>query len=81
MCIVCLQDFDEDGWPELLVTTDYGDSKVFWNNGDGTFVDCTEKCNLGRRIVSLLCKWYVCMCVVWTRQWYRFTVESNDWHA
>ncbi|KAJ7374302.1 hypothetical protein OS493_007388 [Desmophyllum pertusum] len=24
-------DFDNDGWQELLVTADYGDSKMFWN--------------------------------------------------
>jgi hypothetical protein len=41
-----LQDFDEDGWPELLVTADYGDSKMFWNKDGKTFVECTSKCGL-----------------------------------
>ncbi|XP_031572884.1 uncharacterized protein LOC116306893 [Actinia tenebrosa] len=39
-------DFDEDGWPELLVTADYGDSKMFWNKNGKSFVECTEKCGL-----------------------------------
>jgi len=30
-------DMDSDGWPDLLVTGDFGSSQTFWNNGDGTF--------------------------------------------
>ncbi len=32
-------DLDNDGWPDLLLTADYGTSQIYWNNGDGTFVD------------------------------------------
>jgi hypothetical protein len=32
-------DLDGDGWPDLLITADYGSSQLFWNNGNGTFTD------------------------------------------
>jgi len=32
-------DLDGDGWLDLLVAGDYGTSRVFWNDGDGTFTD------------------------------------------
>ncbi len=35
-------DFDNDGYPDLLVTS-YGKSVLYRNNGDGTFTDVTEK--------------------------------------
>lgn len=41
-----LQDFDNDGWPELLVTADHGVSRMFWNNQNGRFTECTESCGL-----------------------------------
>lgn len=34
-------DLDNDGWPDLAVTSDYKTAKLFWNNGDGTFHDGT----------------------------------------
>ena len=36
-----LADFDNDGWPDLAVTGDFGTSRLFWNNRDGTFTDGT----------------------------------------
>jgi hypothetical protein len=30
-------DFDEDGWPDLLVVADFGTTKLFWNRANGTF--------------------------------------------
>ncbi|XP_062515696.1 uncharacterized protein LOC134191133 isoform X2 [Corticium candelabrum] len=48
-----MTDFDEDGWPELLVTTDYGNSKMFWNNRNGTFHECTEACGLTARVDAM----------------------------
>lgn len=34
-------DFDGDGWPDLAISGDFGTSRLFWNNGDGTFTDGT----------------------------------------
>ncbi|HIG29270.1 MAG TPA: CRTAC1 family protein [Verrucomicrobiales bacterium] len=40
-------DFDEDGWPDLAISADYGTSQLFWNNRDGTFINGTEAAGLG----------------------------------
>ena len=40
------QDFDGDGLPELLVTADYGGSRMFWNDGSKGFRECTRDCGL-----------------------------------
>lgn len=40
-------DLDDDGWPELAVVSDFGCSRLFWNQGDGTFVDGTEASGVG----------------------------------
>jgi hypothetical protein len=42
-----LRDLDGDGWPDLSVTADFGTSRLFWNAGDGTFVDGTETAAVG----------------------------------
>ena len=34
-------DIDKDGWQDLLVAGDFHSSRLFWNNGDGTFTDGT----------------------------------------
>ena len=34
-------DINNDGWPDLLLASDYGTSQVFLNNGDGGFSDIT----------------------------------------
>jgi len=34
-------DIDNDGWPDLLIAADFGTSRVFLNNGDGSFMDVT----------------------------------------
>ncbi len=34
-------DIDKDGWDDLLVAGDFHSSRLFWNNGDGTFSDGT----------------------------------------
>ncbi len=38
-------DFDNDGYPDLLVTA-YGECTLYRNNGNGTFSDVTEKSGL-----------------------------------
>ncbi|MYA02337.1 MAG: CRTAC1 family protein [Chloroflexi bacterium] len=40
-------DLDGDGWPELAIASDFGTSRLFWNNGDGTFSDGTLAAEVG----------------------------------
>ncbi|HEY7304233.1 MAG TPA: CRTAC1 family protein [Bryobacteraceae bacterium] len=42
---VAVGDFDNDGWPDMLVTS-YGNCILYKNNHDGTFTDCTQKAGL-----------------------------------
>jgi hypothetical protein len=42
---VSVGDFDNDGFPDLLITG-YSNSALFHNNGNGTFTDVTEKAGL-----------------------------------
>ena len=39
-------DFDNDGWPDLVVTC-FGGIVLYRNNGDGTFTDVTKQVGLG----------------------------------
>jgi len=39
---VAVGDYDNDGWPDLLVTA-YGRAILYHNNHDGTFTDVTDK--------------------------------------
>ncbi|MFT4541322.1 MAG: hypothetical protein ACI841_001052 [Planctomycetota bacterium] len=40
-------DFDADGWPDLALANDFQTSRLFWNNGDGTFTDGTASAGVG----------------------------------
>ena len=40
-------DMDDNLFPELLVAADFGTSRYFYNNGDGTFTDTTEASGTG----------------------------------
>ena len=42
---VAVGDFDNDGYDDLFVTA-YGQSRLFHNNGNGTFTDVTQKAGL-----------------------------------
>jgi hypothetical protein len=42
---VAVGDFNNDGWPDLLVTQ-YGGVKLFVNNHNGTFTDVTEQAGI-----------------------------------
>ena len=42
---VAVGDYDNDGWPDLFVTS-YGRCVLYKNNRDGTFIDVTEKAGL-----------------------------------
>ena len=43
---VAVGDFDNDGWPDLVVTC-FGGVVLYRNNGDGTFTDVTKQAGLG----------------------------------
>ena len=36
-----LVDLDGDGWQDLVVASDFGTVRMFWNDGDGTFTEGT----------------------------------------
>lgn len=38
-----MSDIDRDGDPDMLLASDFETSKVFLNNGDGTFTDITDR--------------------------------------
>ncbi|MEM6749990.1 MAG: FG-GAP-like repeat-containing protein [Planctomycetota bacterium] len=40
-------DLDGDGHLDLAVASDFGNSQLFWNNGDGTFTDGTAAAGVG----------------------------------
>src|SRR5438067_344150 len=42
---VAVGDFDNDGWPDFLVTS-YGNCILYRNNRNGTFTDVTERAGL-----------------------------------
>jgi hypothetical protein len=44
---VAVFDYDEDGWPDVLITNMFGASQLYHNNGDGSFTDVTKE-TLGR---------------------------------
>jgi hypothetical protein len=40
-------DLDGDRWPDLTIVSDFDCSRLFWNNGDGTFTDATVASGVG----------------------------------
>lgn len=40
-------DLDNDGWVDLAIAADFGTSRLFWNNRDGTFTDGTRAAGVG----------------------------------
>ena len=40
-------DLDDDGLADFPVVSDFDSTRLFWNNGDGTFLDGTEKAHVG----------------------------------
>ena len=41
-------DFDKDGWPDLALIADFRTSRMFWNNGNGTFTEATNSAGLNK---------------------------------
>jgi enediyne biosynthesis protein E4 len=55
---VAVGDYNNDGFPDLLVTA-VGQSRLFQNNGRGGFLDVTEKAGLGgRNAFSTSAMWF-----------------------
>jgi hypothetical protein len=42
---VAIADYDNDGWPDILVTN-WGKNRLYHNNHDGTFTDVAEKAGI-----------------------------------
>jgi len=42
-----LSDFDGNGWPDLGVIADFGNSQFFWNQGGGRFLESTDAARVG----------------------------------
>jgi len=40
-------DLDDDGWPDLAIAADFGTSRLFWNQKNGTFVEGTTAAGVG----------------------------------
>ncbi|MAE68160.1 MAG: hypothetical protein CMJ18_28250, partial [Phycisphaeraceae bacterium] len=40
-------DLDDDGHPDLALVADFGTSRLYWNDGDGTFTDGTHDASVG----------------------------------
>ncbi len=40
-------DMDSDGWLDLLLASDFGCSRLFWNQGEGNFLDTTFASGVG----------------------------------
>jgi enediyne biosynthesis protein E4 len=36
-----MMDMDGDGWPDLILVSDFDLTRLYWNGADGTFVDAT----------------------------------------
>jgi len=73
-------DMDGDIWPELLIASDFGTSRYFRNNGNGTFTDVTElggtgadENGMGQAVGdfdgNLLLDWYVTSIYLPQIQW------------
>jgi len=50
----CSADYDNDGWPDLYITS-FGGNKLYHNNGNGTFADVTAKAGVGSQLWSTSC--------------------------
>lgn len=42
-----IEDFTGDGWLDIYVTGGSGANRLFYNEGDGSFVDCTDYAGVG----------------------------------
>ena len=42
-----MTDLDDDGFPDLAITADHQNSRLYWSDGDGGFVEGTEAAHVG----------------------------------
>lgn len=54
---VAVGDYDNDGWPDILITG-YGGMTLHHNNGDGTFTDATERAGLTTKAWTTSAVWF-----------------------
>jgi hypothetical protein len=50
-------DYDDDGWPDLYVTNEFGLGTLYHNNQDGTFGDVTRASGTGNRAAAMGVAW------------------------
>jgi len=53
----CWGDYNNDGYPDLFVSSALGHSKLYRNNGNGTFTDVTEAAGLEQVILGTVAFW------------------------
>ena len=53
----CWGDYDNDGYPDLFVSSGMGRSKLFHNNGDGTFTDISRTAGFDNICIGTVAFW------------------------
>jgi hypothetical protein len=53
----CVGDFDNDGWPDLFITAALEPSRLFRNQGNGTFRDVTQRAGVSDPRWGSSCAW------------------------
>ncbi len=51
----CWGDYDNDGFPDLFLSSFMGRPTLFHNNGDGTFTDVSEQAGLSEPLLGFVC--------------------------